>query len=303
MAGQGVGRQQRAGGFTLVEMVVSIVIAAILAAGVVSYIGDSVEGYAASASRNKLASAGRTVLDRLALELHNAVPNSVRTTLAGPDGDQCIEFIPFVGATTYIDPSFTGSGGSVFEMVDMNPVLHRESPAELYAVIYPIDTAALYAFASPGPIALIDKLRDRFDDTLVPDVCTDDPIVAPGLVEGVTTVCLDASYRFARRSPVQRIYIAEQPVSFCVVDENIYRYEDYGFQATQCDPTTPACLPTTAADGRHLVTNNIDNTGLQAFSVVEADLRRNAIIALDMNFSERGDQVQLQHEILQRNVP
>ncbi|MDT8427870.1 MAG: type II secretion system protein [Pseudomonadales bacterium] len=303
MTRQDLGRQQQARGFSLVEMVVSIVIAAILAAGVVSYIGDSVEGYAAGASRNKLSSAGRTVLDRLALELHNAVPNSVRTTVAEAGGNQCIEFIPFVGASTYIDPPFTGTGSDVFEMVDLNPVLHREAPADLYAVIYSIETAALYAMPNPGPIALIDKLRDRFDSILVSDVCTDDPIVAPGLAQGVTTVCLDASHRFARRSPVQRVYIAEQPVSFCVVDDSIYRYENYGFQTTQCEPTTPACLPTTAAAGRHLITNMIDNTGLQAFSVVEASLRRNAIIALEMNFTERGDQVQLQHEILQRNVP
>lgn len=311
-------------GFTIIEMVVSIVIAAIMAMGLVSFIGDSAEGFAASANRNRLASSGRTVIDRVALELHNAVPNSIRVTTA-VDGNQCLEMVPFLGATTYLDPSFTGGGSSRFEVIDFNPSLRMEDATDLeeenvYAVIYPINTVDLYAGLStpgPGPIVEVGKLRDTYDNDPLPppvDICTDALGSMVADLQGRTTVCLadgadvdsdPDDFRFARRSPVQRLYLAANPVSFCVVDDKIYRYENYGFQTAQCDPGTAACLPNNAVDGRDLITDRLDNAtmALQAFALVEPSLRRNAIISLTLNFTDQGDVVTLKHEVLMRNVP
>lgn len=271
-------------GFTLIEIVVTMLISVILALGLVTFISDTVDGVLTSGNRNKLTSSGRTVVDRLALELHNTLPNSVRATAATAGGDQCIEFVPFEAASNYVDPPFTGSGGDEFEVVDFNPALTYASPAEVYAVIYPDDTSELYTGGSPGPIALVDAITDT------------------GGTDGKVTVALDATHRFSRRSPVDRLYIATQPVSFCLEDNNLYRYQNYGFQATQCDADTPACLPTTVPD-RQLISDTLDNTGLTAFSILPATLRRNAIISLTFNFTSEGDVVELKHEVMMRNVP
>ncbi|WP_339857041.1 prepilin-type N-terminal cleavage/methylation domain-containing protein [Pseudohongiella acticola] len=275
------GRQR---GFTIIEVVITIVVSSIIAVGIVNYIGDSVEGFAASGNRNKLASSGRTVVDRIALELHNAVPNSIRVTTAQPGGDQCLEFMPFTGASSYRDAPFTGSGDDTFEAVDFNPTLTYTSPAEVYAVIYPISTAALYEFDNPGPMALIDELEDT------------------GGADGVVTVRLDATHRFTRRSPVDRFYVARSPVSFCLVGDRLFRYQDYGVQEIQCTPSTPSCLEATAPD-RILISDSLDNSGRTAFNVLEPTLRRNAIIAMDLSFTSEGDVVNLKHEVLMRNVP
>lgn len=309
-------------GFTIIEMIVAIIISAILAAGIVSYIGSSVEGFSASANRNQLASSGRTVIDRIALELHNAVPNSVRvTTAVQPGGNQCLEMVPFLGATTYLDPSFTGSGVGIFEMIDTNPQLRMEDASDLdeealYAIIYPINTDDLYSGiddGSPSPIVEIGKLRDTYD--IVPpagNVCTDDILTLTADDAGRTTVCLvdgiDGGalpdvHRFSKRSPVDRMYIATAPISFCIVDTKLYRYENYGFQATQCDTDTLACLPETAVDGRDLVTDNIDNDTLDAFTILGESLRRNAIVSMELNFTDQGDIVRLKHEVQLRNAP
>lgn len=275
-------RSQR--GFTLIEIVVTILVSSILAVGIVGYIGDAIEGFAASGNRNKLATTGRVVVDRIAMELHNAVPNSVRVTTAQAGGDQCLEFIPFSGATSYVDAPFTGGGGTTFEAIDFNPVLTLVSPADVHAVIYPIDTQDLYDGGSPGPRALVDEIEDT------------------GGADGKVTITLDATHRFSRRSPVQRFYIAGEPVSFCVVGQQLFRYQDYDFQSTQCTPSTPACLPATAP-GRQLISQSIDNTGLSAFEIIPGTLRRNAIVSMDFNFTEVGDVVRLKHEVLMRNVP
>ncbi|ALO45167.1 PulJ/GspJ family protein [Pseudohongiella spirulinae] len=271
-------------GFTIIEIVATLLVSSILAVGIIGYIGDAVEGFATSGNRNKLATSGRVVVDRLAMELHNAVPNSIRITAAQPAGDQCLEFIPFVGATNYVDPPFTGPGGTEFEVIDFNPVLTAASPAGLQAVIYPINTQALYDGGSPGPRSLVDEIEDT------------------GGADGKVTVRLDASHRFSRRSPVARIYVAEQPVSFCLVGNRLFRYENYGFQSTQCTPSTPACLPTTAPD-RKLISLSIDNASLAAYDIIPATLRRNAIVSMEFNFTEQGDEVRLKHEVLMRNVP
>lgn len=272
------------GGFTLIEIVVTMLISVILALGIVTFISDTVDGVLASGNRNKLTSSGRTVVDRLALELHNAVPNSIRATAAEAGGDQCIEFIPFEAATNYVDPPFTGGGGDEFEVIDFNPALTYASPAGVQAVIYPDDTDDLYTGGSPGPRALVDAITDT------------------GGADGKVTVYLDSTHRFSRRSPVDRMYIAMEPVSFCLEDNNLYRYQNYGFQTSQCDPDTAACLPSTVPD-RQLISDTIDNTGLTAFSILPATLRRNAIISMEFNFTSEGDVVRLKHEVMMRNVP
>jgi MSHA biogenesis protein MshO len=271
-------------GFTIIEIVIALLVSSILAIGIVGYIGDAVEGFATSGTRNKLATSGRNVVDRVAMELHNAVPNSIRVSTAQGTGDQCLEFIPFTGASNYRDAPFTGSGGTEFEAIDFNPVLTLASPANREAVIYPINTQDLYDGGSPGPRALIDEIEDT------------------GGADGIVTVRLDATHRFSRRSPVERFYVADQPVSFCVEGGQMFRYENYGFQSTQCTPDTAACLPETAPD-RTLISLSIDNASLTAFEILPATLRRNAIISLDLNFTEAGDDVRIKHEVLMRNVP
>jgi len=177
-------------GFTLVEMIVTIVVSAIIAVGIVDFIGRSVTGLDTTAGRNQLASAGRTAIDRLAMELHNALPNSIRATPAQPGGDQCIEFIPIRAMTSYIDAPVTGPGAATFDVVDFVPSEHGASSA--FAVIYPNDIDELYDgdngasgnwpdFPDRGPIQEISSIADSSD----PDQ---------------STVTLVKSHRFQRRS-------------------------------------------------------------------------------------------------------
>lgn len=282
-------------GFTLIELVITVLVSAILSIGLLNYIADSVDGYASAGYRNQLASSGRTVIDRIALELHNAVPNSIRIKTDLPTQEQCLEFVPFLGATSYIDPPFTGAGGTEFDVVIFNPAISQSAPdpdpqlnagrTELYAVIYPINTEALYQDATVGPVALIESLQDHIDTA------------------GLATVTLAETHRFSRRSPVDRMYVVTEPVSFCVVEEQLFRYQDYGFQETQCLPSDDDCLPQTAADGRFLISDSLTNNTLIAFELLPQTLRRNAMVAMELIFRREQDEVRLKHEVLIRNVP
>lgn len=289
-------------------MIVVIVVSSIMLIGVIGYITDAVEGLSASTNRNQLASAGRTAIDRLAMELHNAMPNSIRATTATAGGDQCIEFIPIRASTSYINPSFSGGGTTSFDVVDFIPSQHGVTGG--FAVIYPNRQNQIYD-GDNGAYALWPNFPSNRPIQGITDI--QDSVTADQ-----STVTLVKSHRFNRRSPNLRFFVAEQPVSFCVVSDKLYRYTDYGFFTTQvsaeesgtCIVTTPdRCLPNYAALSaappriKTLITDSIDNTGLSAFTVGNQTLTRNSLVSIELNFSRDIDSVSLNHEVLTRSVP
>jgi MSHA biogenesis protein MshO len=316
----------QSGGFTIIEMVVSIVVVGIIGIGMVSYISDSADSLNSAASRSKLASAGRTAIDRMALELHNALPRSIRVTpvadgvtpLYFGDGDQCIEFIPVRAATNYVNPSFSGGGSSSFDVIEFSPSLEGTVASDAFASIFPTNnTAILYDGDNPNgdytqwpnfpqrrPIQKISTITDPPDVTL-------------------STVNLVTSHRFRRQSPTKRFFVVDQPVSFCVAGDKLYRYSDYGFFANQAqreegiggcsvEAVSPdnRCLPdyTTAIAAsppriKTLITDSIDNAGVTAFSIGTQSLTRNSLVKIELKFSTNGDSLLLNHEVLTRSVP
>lgn len=289
-------------GFTIIEIIVAIMISGIVAVGIVDYIGDSAEGIASGTRRGELGTSGRVALDRIAMEMRNALPKSVRTTNATGSGDQCIEFVPVRASTSYINPSFSGGGSTIFDVVDFDPT--QEGTMGGYAVIYPDNTDDIYdgenmttsGFPNRGPIEEIDTIADT----------------AP--TSGASTITLVASHRFEEMSPYQRFFLADQPVSFCVKGSKLYRYTNYGFYSVQTDEEEETgvcevgmgdrCLPNyAAAPDKMLITDNIDNTGLTAFTVTPQSLQRNSLVSFLFKITDGPDSIEISHETLTRIVP
>jgi len=296
-------------GFTFIEMVITLIVSSILAIGIITYIRDAVDGIDSTARRNQLSSTGRIAIDRMAMELHNALPNSIRTTTAAPGGDQCIEFIPVSAATSYVNPSFRGSGSTTFDVVDIyeeGAVVYPSAPPTKYAVIYPRRQNQLYD-------------GDNGASTGWPNFPNRRPIqtissMAASTATNRTTVTLTKSHRFRRRSPSQRFFVVEDPISYCIVSDKLYRYTNYGFFTAQtsteeetgvCEKSlNQTCLPNyTMAPDKMLITDNIDNTGLIAFNVGSQSLTRNSLVAFEINFEDETDSITLNHEVLTRSVP
>lgn len=290
-------------GFTIIEVVAVIVISGILGIGVVGFINNATDSITTSTQRSQLASAGRVAVDRLALELHNALPNSIRTTTAAAGGDQCIEFIPVRAATSYINPPFT-SAGTTFDVVDFVPSEHGATSG--YAVIYPRRQNQMYD-GDNGPSAGWPNFPTRRP---IQEITS----IADSTAADQSTVTLVKSHRFRRRSPSQRFFLVEDPISYCVVGDKLYRYTNYGFYTSQTAVEvgsaacgllpTPTCLPNySSAPDKMLITDSIDNTGLSAFSVGTQTLTRNSIVKIDLNMSANGESIRVNHEVLTRSVP
>ena len=85
----------RSTGFTLVEMIVSIVIAGILVSMVAMFGRRQVDAYLDVSNRAQLADEADTALRRIGRDLQSALPNSVRQS-----GD-FLEFVPIRDAGRY----------------------------------------------------------------------------------------------------------------------------------------------------------------------------------------------------------
>jgi MSHA biogenesis protein MshO len=312
------GTQLRQRGFTLVEIVIAIVIMAIISIGLVQFIVDSSAGYATTSARNQVSSAGRVVIDRIAMELRNALPESIRIAPDSPHattdadafaGDQCVEFIPVRAATTYIDPAFRpGAYKTSFSVVDFVP--NQVGQTGVYAVVYPTSDDELYDVTfgvgnETRAIARVDVTNGAAANT--------DTLTYKSLVGNAAY-----SHRFRRQSSVKRLFLTDQPVSYCITGNKLYRYTNYGFSAAQLLPVRPngscaaaplPCLPnTTANSGRWLISDQVDNSALtggagQAFNWLVASRRRNGVLQVQINFNQDGQEVLLNHEVMQQNTP
>jgi MSHA biogenesis protein MshO len=80
---------RRSGGFTLVELVMVIVIAGVLAATLAVFLRPAIDTWLALRTRTDLSYQANAALRRMRDEVRIAVPNSIRTP-----GSQCIELVP-----------------------------------------------------------------------------------------------------------------------------------------------------------------------------------------------------------------
>ncbi|MDR9826751.1 prepilin-type N-terminal cleavage/methylation domain-containing protein [Vibrio sp. FNV 38] len=78
----------KARGFTLIEMIISIIIVAIIALGITGFVDFGTRGFAQTVERQKLHTQAQFVLQKLSRELRHAVPNSIDI-----NGD-CFSFYP-----------------------------------------------------------------------------------------------------------------------------------------------------------------------------------------------------------------
>lgn len=85
----------KARGFTLIELIIIMVLLAILAGSVSSYIGLGATMYTDAAKRERILSQSRFVGERMVRELRNAVPNSIEA-----DND-CLRFVPVIASGVY----------------------------------------------------------------------------------------------------------------------------------------------------------------------------------------------------------
>lgn len=254
-------------GFTLIEMVISIILLAVVGLFLGSVIRQGLSIYVDSSAREALIQQGRFVTERLSRELREAVPNSVLVN----DDQTCIEFLPITNSAIY---SALPSAAGPFRLLPINKQVTRGERL----VVLPRDAQSLLGYLSPNAeqIALI-KESVVFDGS---NQLT------------MVDVQISAASPFSLQSPSRRVYFYRTPVAFCYENNRIYRYA-----ADQLDSED---LVSSELGTGVLMAENLSQA---SFEVAKPELQRNGLIKIELIFADRGEEVRFDHDALIYNTP
>ncbi|MFM2664440.1 type II secretion system protein [Vibrio mediterranei] len=88
---------KQSGGFTLLEMIITMVVVGILFLGIAGFVEFGARGYVDSVARTKIQNQAQFVIEKMSRELRHAVPNSIQTSLNG----QCVSYYPITFSGFY----------------------------------------------------------------------------------------------------------------------------------------------------------------------------------------------------------
>ncbi len=263
----------RQSGFTLVELVMTMVIAAVLGTMSVQFIRSTSEGFIDSNGREQLAAAGYVVNEQISRALRDALPGSIRTTADG----LCVEYMPVVAASMYTDLS-VNSAVTSFRAAPYSV----SDGASGYVSVYPIGSANLYAQNDPGP--------------LTPDIGS----VPAGTTE--VDVTLASSHTFPSDSPERRYYLSSAPETVCQDGAYLYRYRNYGFVSDVAN--LRAALPSDRASGRTVLAFPLQ-AGSMTFRYQNPTLARSGLVAFEyvLQHPTTGETLSIGQQVRVVNVP
>lgn len=126
-------------GFTLMEMVMTVVIGSIITLGITSYIRIGMTGYADTIKRQRLQSQAQFVIEKMSREIRHAVPNSFYV----PDGaTNCLAFVPIE------DSGFYAVNNNGLEFLIGSDATLTQISSERWMVINPTRNADLQSSSS-----------------------------------------------------------------------------------------------------------------------------------------------------------
>lgn len=179
--------------------------------------------------------------------------------------NRCVQFMPIQAATFYTDLPAATTRIPVAPFPSMNA-------SGLYLAIYPVNDAELYGQVALRPI-------DSFETS----------------GGSVTAVLLSAAHTFPRSSPGQRAYILSAPLAFCLEAGGQLRRYTTGLSAS-------APVRGSLAGGALLSANLDPATAEPTFSHTLGSTRANALVTVNLAYTQRGERLALNHETRLRNV-
>ncbi len=288
---------RRPAGFTLIELVIVIVLLGILAVTLSQFITAPVKGYIDTSRRAALVDTADTALNRMTREIRLALPNSVRVS------GNAIEFLRIRTGGRYRGEPDPGDPAS--DPLEFAATLSPET----FDVLGELpDWAAIQALAGAGRAECLAGTVDclviyNTGQPCIPgQPCLD--AYQGGNVAGIdsataTRLGFSPAGAFPLRSPAQRFYVVDTPVSFvCDPGAGTVRRHD-GYPIAPAQLTTDAALTGAGASSQLLV----DRVSACSFSYVPGTATRSGLVTLELAISEAGETVSLLQQVHVENLP
>jgi MSHA biogenesis protein MshO len=286
-------------GFTLIEMIIVIVITGILAGIISTFITRPIEGYVNLSQRAALVYNAENAIRQMRLDIHSALPNSVRVNTA----KNALELLSTVeamryraqppgDATTRLNFSAADDQFNVFgNFIQLGNLPFTSATYRI--AIYNIG-ALDYSTIPPTPIAGANAYAG-------PNAAGANVITPAGTTITITDngnedhVDINPAFQFSFESPAQRLFVVDTPVSYIcdLTAGTLTRYSGYNIQTSQPVPPT---------SGGSLLAQNITDC---SFSYQPGTSQRAAIVSLKIRLKVpgRNDRIQLLQQVHLENVP
>jgi MSHA biogenesis protein MshO len=309
----------RRAGFTLIELVITIVVVGVISIAVGAFLLPMLNSYQGVERRAALAESADSAIRRMSRDVRLSLPNSVRvtTTLAVGAGF-AIEMIPTADGARYCTDATADC--------DAAGALTIGNPDTILDVLGCFRNATFAPLTIAAPLATSAyRLVVGSTDSNIYTATGASAVIAPaGSVTlsifpgtgGTPTVCGTASgtattfnrhritftsHTFPTASPRQRLFIVEEvaaPVTYICNQTagTITRYVGYRDGAalsTASQPTDPGAAPLNTVTGR-LVANKVG--GCSAAST-EANVQTSGVVTLSLTLSDSGESVQLINQV------
>ncbi|WP_221800028.1 prepilin-type N-terminal cleavage/methylation domain-containing protein [Oceanobacter mangrovi] len=274
-------RRLRPAGFTLIELVMTIVISAIIGLISMRFVSTYVQGWVDTSARVTLSGTAWVASEQLVRQIREALPHSVRSFTDG--GNACLELVPVIAAADYLSLP-KGNKSTSIEVVEVSGVSVGTSA---WISVYPNSENSVYGNSGPG------NSISTAAATL-------------GAVNNhVQTLTFPTAQSFPNNSPVRRLFLISQPIAYCEDGSGrLWRYANYGFAK---DST--GLLP--ASDAVLMLDNILP--GSLRFGLAAAQLQRNSIVHVEFRTlraardgnqtGSTGEQLQINREVQLINVP
>ena len=278
-------------GFTLVELVITIVVGSIVVAFMAMFIVTPISAYSAQTRRAQLVDEADGALRFMGRDVKSALPNSVRSTTSGTvtalellatlDGARYLDGGPLSNPALALD--FTTAATAFSTTVPFTQLSLPWSSSSAYLVIYNVGVPGANAY--------------QMANVITPAGTAITVSVGPAANQNLVT--LNPGFQFAYGSPQKRVYLVSGPVSYlCDTGAGtLTRYSGYSILSTQ--PASAATL-TAAGATASLVSGDV---GSCAFTFTSGTAQRNALTELTLQLANSGESVQLLYEVQLVNSP
>jgi len=285
-------RTRRQSGFTLIELVITLVVTAIVVGFMSMFIGAPIRGFTDQARRSRLVDAADTALRRMERDVRRALPNSIRTSTSA--GVVALEMLSTVDGGRYRRDApgsalqildFSTADGSFDVVAPFTQVPKPFSSTSHYLAIYNVGVpgADAYELANvitpPGTTITID---------------------ADGAT-GEDRVTLAPAFRFAYGSPTQRVYLVDGPISYLCdpLAGTLTRYQGYTIAPSQSARDSNAELVGAGATASLMA----DDIASCSITYTAGTAERAGLVSFQIAVQAQGETVSLLSQVHVDNVP